>query len=347
MRDFAKRAFDKRHPVILTALRALAQTDGVVYGGFAMNLLCPPDRRFYKEGEDLFDIDVHSKHPKKTVKVVLEALKREGFPAVSARPGLHEGTIKVYARGINVMDVTAVRSDNVPININNTILARYHGILVRLEGLNSLVEGALLVLAKPGESGFRWEKMAHRLVSFLGAFRPQVRPKVEEMTDSENASKMYRFAAKNGCGVIYNSENSAINSHSPFTVVLATKEVVKRMERVPPSPMARNLLRGLSFHLQDALPDIVTHYLGRHLGRDIYGIVTPENCICAKSGKTCAAFRIIIYYRLSMPIHMHFQLGLLVLDYFSRRNNDLSRLVYSKCIGSQEGLATILERINS
>lgn len=351
-RSFARRAFQKRHPAILCVLRVLAPRRAVVYGGFAMNLLSPPSKRFYRDGEDLFDLDVRTARDKSLVAAIVDALRAEGFAAVSARPGLHEGTTKIYAAGVNVADVTRVGAAEEKFMLQECVLARYHGIDVLLDSPNRLLQGALLVLAKPAESDFRWEKMSRRMMALLASFRDApsgTPPRIGKVSRADR-----EFCRKHGGAVLWSSWWKVRGRQLVVCLVPAesyrsgpreiagadpvTLDVAKILERVTGSLSYAKCVRVSS-------------------ASEIYFATVENACICTAGDSVCPAFRILFDHARVAP-------GLRIRDTPSplcapddlaarifealrgSREQDLAALLGATCVGEQEGVATVLERIN-
>ncbi len=80
----------------------------ICYGGMAINFLLPPKARFYDFKKVLPDYDFFSPDAESDANELRRKLEAAGLPDVAVRPGMHEGTYKVYVDYNAVADCTQI-----------------------------------------------------------------------------------------------------------------------------------------------------------------------------------------------------------------------------------------------
>ena len=134
----------------------------ICYGGQAINAYLPAKHKFYDPEYSIPDYDFFTPSQNEDLKQIAEELYKAGFTEISAREGMHEGTIKVYVNYTPVADLTAIDP-----KIYRFLSKRES----RIDGIsyidaNSLRMLMYLEMSRPrGEVG-RWEKVFERLVLF-------------------------------------------------------------------------------------------------------------------------------------------------------------------------------------
>lgn len=134
----------------------------ICYGGQAINAYLPVKHKFYDPNYSIPDYDFFTPSQNQDLKQIAEELYKAGFTEISAREGMHEGTIKIYVNYTPVADLTAIDP-----KIYRFLSKRE----TRIDGIsyidpNSLRMLMYLELSRPrGEVG-RWEKVFERLVLF-------------------------------------------------------------------------------------------------------------------------------------------------------------------------------------
>jgi len=134
----------------------------ICYGGQAINAYLPAKHKFYDPEYSIPDYDFFTPSQNQDLKQIAEDLYKAGFSEISAREGMHEGTIKIYVNYIPVADITAIHP-----SIYRILSKRE----TRIDGIsyidpNSLRMLMYLELSRPrGEVG-RWEKVFERMMLF-------------------------------------------------------------------------------------------------------------------------------------------------------------------------------------
>jgi len=134
----------------------------VCYGGQAINAYLPKEHKFYDPEYSIPDYDFFTPSQIDDLKVLIHSLYEAGFVEVSAREGMHEGTIKLYVNYIPVADLTAIDP-----RIYRTLARRSHA----FDGISYIDPNSLrmlmhLELSRPRGEVTRWEKVFERLVLF-------------------------------------------------------------------------------------------------------------------------------------------------------------------------------------
>lgn len=137
------------------------------YGGQAINAHLPHKHKFYDPNYIIPDYDFFTPNQDEDIRQLSLALRKAGFEEISAREGMHEGTIKIYVNYIPVADITALD-------------ARLYKLLSEREyrenGISYLDANTLrmlmyLELSRPRGEVERWEKVYERLI-LLNEFVP-------------------------------------------------------------------------------------------------------------------------------------------------------------------------------
>ena len=132
----------------------------VAYGGTAVNAHLPKEDQFYDKDIDLPDYDFFSPTPMQDTKELCDFYVKNGFTEVEGKPGVHEGTYKVFVDFIPVADITYLHVDIFrAIKREST---RIVGILYAPP--NFLRMSMYLELSHPAGNVGRWEKIAKRLI---------------------------------------------------------------------------------------------------------------------------------------------------------------------------------------
>jgi hypothetical protein len=130
------------------------------YGGQAINAHLPDKYKFYDPERTIPDYDFFTPQPEQDIRILVQDLKRAGFQEISAREGMHEGTVKIYVDYIPVADITAM--DLALYRILSKRELRVHGISYM--DSSSLRMMMYLELSRPRGEVERWPKVYERLL---------------------------------------------------------------------------------------------------------------------------------------------------------------------------------------
>jgi hypothetical protein len=147
----------------------LKRTGRVCYGGTAMNMILPPEKRFYNPELDLPDYDFFTPNIDEDVKGLVADFKKAGFKDVYHRVGVHAGTQKILVNFVPVADVSSLDPD---------LYRVFHRRAIRKEGVRYTDPDVLrmmmyLELSRPRGQVDRWEKVYERLDLINTEFPPK------------------------------------------------------------------------------------------------------------------------------------------------------------------------------
>ena len=145
----------------------LKKTRRVCYGGQAINAHLPEKLKFYNPEYDIPDYDFFTPDPETDLKLLVSLLKKEGFEDIHKKPGVHEGTQKVYVNYVPIADITAIEP---------ALYAKYSANPLIVNGIHYLHEDLLrmlmyMELSRPRGEVKRWTKVYERLL-LLNAVKP-------------------------------------------------------------------------------------------------------------------------------------------------------------------------------
>ena len=132
----------------------------ICYGGQAINAHLPEKYKFYHSERTVPDYDFFSPQPDQDIRNLVQDLKKAGFQEISAREGMHEGTVKIYVDYIPIADITAI--DPSLYRILSKREYRVDGISYM--DVNTLRMMMYLELSRPRGEVERWPKVYERLL---------------------------------------------------------------------------------------------------------------------------------------------------------------------------------------
>lgn len=130
------------------------------YGGQAINAHLPKRHKIYDPQYSIPDYDFFTPHQDDDIRILSKMLRKAGFDEISAREGMHEGTIKIYVNYIPVADMTALDS-----KLYQLLSEREF----RSDGISYMDANTLrmlmyLELSRPRGEVERWPKVYERLM---------------------------------------------------------------------------------------------------------------------------------------------------------------------------------------
>lgn len=130
------------------------------YGGQAINAHLPDKYKFYDPERTVPDYDFFSPQPDQDIRVLVQDLKRAGFQEISAREGMHEGTVKIYVDYIPIADITEIE----PTLYRILSKREYRVNGISYMDINALRMMMYLELSRPRGEVERWPKVYERLM---------------------------------------------------------------------------------------------------------------------------------------------------------------------------------------
>ena len=145
---------------IFTIVENFIRTKKLIpYGGIAINAILPKSDQFYNRNIELPDFDFFSPNALEDAKELCDIYVKAGFVEVEGKPGIHQGTFKVFVNFIPVADITFLNKD---------IFNQLKKDAVKVSGIlyappNFLRMSMYLELSRPSGDTSRWEKVMKRL----------------------------------------------------------------------------------------------------------------------------------------------------------------------------------------
>jgi len=134
----------------------------ICYGGQAINAYLPKKYKFYDPEYSIPDYDFFTPDQMSDIHQLVRELSRAGFTEISAREGMHEGTIKLYVDYIPVADLTMM--DSRMFRMLSKKAHVFSGIsYIDPDSLRMLM---YLELSRPKGEVTRWPKVYERLMLF-------------------------------------------------------------------------------------------------------------------------------------------------------------------------------------
>ena len=138
----------------------------VCYGGTAINNILPKKYQFYDDEYDVPDYDFYSPAPTTDAKKIADLYAAAGYQEVEAKAGVHPGTVKVFAQGIGIADVTFLEPP---------LFEKLQKDAIKVDGIlyapaDFLRMNMYIELSRPQGHVGRWEKVLKRLNLLNQAF---------------------------------------------------------------------------------------------------------------------------------------------------------------------------------
>lgn len=134
----------------------------ICYGGQAINAHLPNKYKFYDPEYSIPDYDFFSPDQDNDIRMIINDLRKAGFEEISAREGMHEGTVKIYVDYTPIADITQIHP-----TLYRILSKREY----RVDGISYMDANTLrmlmyLELSRPRGEVERWTKVYERLLLF-------------------------------------------------------------------------------------------------------------------------------------------------------------------------------------
>lgn len=161
--------YAKYKPLFDIAVAYFAKQPVLMYGGTAINELMPARLRFYGD-EVLPDLDVFATEEKTEAiaQGLVNAFVKAGHRLAAYRPALHENTLKVFAEGVQVADISGVPKKAFAVLKKGSVVAPIGIPVVNTQFLRWSLHA---LLSQPYDA-HRWRKVYERIVAFYQVFPP-------------------------------------------------------------------------------------------------------------------------------------------------------------------------------
>lgn len=146
----------------------------MLYGGLTINLLLPKKKRFYKE-YTLNDFDCYSKNALKDSFELSNLLKLKGYKYIKIKKAKHKNTYRIYVKNIQIIDISNINTNIYNklyhISIKESKKIRYYKNKYIIMPILMIKMNLYYELARPIQSGFRWDKIYSRLLLFSEIYK--------------------------------------------------------------------------------------------------------------------------------------------------------------------------------
>lgn len=139
--------------------RFIQRKQRICYGGTAINMLLPKEKRFYDPNIDLPDYDFFTPNLEDDVKELVSDLKDGGFKEVIHRVGIHAGTKKILVNYVAVADVSHLDKRIYNIYFRESYVIEQ----IHYTSPDMLRMMMYLELSRPRGEVSRWNKVYERL----------------------------------------------------------------------------------------------------------------------------------------------------------------------------------------
>lgn len=152
----------------------------ILYGGLVINLALPKKYRFYKD-YTINDYDCFSKNPMRDSFELAKIIKKHNYKFIKIKKAKHDGTLKIYVYGKQIFDITMMS----PVQYNKLLKyvskpenkLKYYKEKYKTIPIEYMKQNLYFELARPEQSGWRWEKIYKRL-NLLIKFYPSKKSKI-------------------------------------------------------------------------------------------------------------------------------------------------------------------------
>lgn len=147
----------------------------LLYGGNALNLSLPEKKQFY-EKFDIPDYDFFSPNAIENGKELADIYAIKGYKDIELKPGIHEGTLKLFVNYIAVADITQVPSKlykkmfEISKEERPLVLQNNPSLELYIAPFNYLRMALHLELSRPDGFIERWPKIYSRMILFYNTY---------------------------------------------------------------------------------------------------------------------------------------------------------------------------------
>ena len=174
-----KDLYSEYNNVIKLISKFIIKKNLILYGGLVINLLLPMKHRFYKE-YTINDYDCFSKNPIKDAYELAKLIKKSGYKYIKIKRAVHNNTYKISVYGKQFFDITFLEPSIYDILLNyiknNKNSLKYYKDKYKIIPIELVKQNLYFELARPIQSGFRWEKLYNRL-ELINKFYPTEKSK--------------------------------------------------------------------------------------------------------------------------------------------------------------------------
>jgi hypothetical protein len=191
-KEIEKEKYNKYYHIYDIAIEFLKnRKDVLLYGGTAINEVLPNNSKIYGEFE-LPDIDIFTPNSKKLIKSIISHYTKNynEINLVSSSEALHENTYKIYAEGLQILDVTELPKNDFAFLYKNSLNTKLG---IKSVGIN-FIKFTLHLLSSQSYDSYRWNKVYDRLLKIYKYYPPgkkQINWKEFYNNDNDIPSEIY------------------------------------------------------------------------------------------------------------------------------------------------------------
>jgi hypothetical protein len=137
----------------------IKERDLICYGGSAINVMLPKEKKIYDKTLDIPDYDFFSPNAYKHAKELAKIYADRGYENVEAKSAVSAGTFKVFVNFIPIADITYIH-ENIYKTLLETSITRSG---IKYAPINFLKMSLYQELSRPLGDISRWEKVHARL----------------------------------------------------------------------------------------------------------------------------------------------------------------------------------------
>ncbi len=209
-----KNLYSEYNNVIKLISKFIIKKNLILYGGLVINLLLPKKHRFYKE-YTINDYDCFSKNPINDANELAKLIKKSGYKYIKIKRAVHKNTYKIYVYGKQFFDITFLEPSIYDILLNyiknSKDSLKYYKDKYKIIPIELVKQNLYFELARPIQSGFRWEKLYNRL-ELINKFYPTEKSK--EILKCIPIKSEYSIIVKKLLDYIKNKNIPIIDSYS-------------------------------------------------------------------------------------------------------------------------------------
>ena len=224
-----KNVYNEYNDVINLISSFIIKKKLILYGGFVINIILPKKLRFYKD-YTINDFDCFSKNPLNDSIELAKIIKSKGYSYIKIKKAKHDGTYRVYVYGKQIFDITIVKS-----NIYDNLLKyskkekkslKHYKEKYNIIPLSIIKKNLYYELARPEQSGYRWEKIYERLHLLNNIYPTQI---INTNYECIKIPKVYKVLTKNILNYVKKNKNPIIDS---FALKLYNKTTINCCGRI-------------------------------------------------------------------------------------------------------------------
>ena len=337
----------RKYSPLFDAMTAFLKTKKVLlYGGVAINGLLPKNLQFYGDAI-LPDLDVMSINGEKLANEVVKHFRRNGYAFTSASEALHPGTYKVFAEGMQLLDITTVAPEAYKRLAKKGVKLPSGIKTVDPEYLRMTLH---VMLSQPKDS-HRWSKVLERLIAFYTAYPVNAKCKTTFTEAAETGLEAEALKTVNeGMHWLASHEYVMFGTDAVVEIIGLLPKLRKQLP--PGRPLLFKGVAPLAALVQDAHPESVAKELmqeltkkgGPHLSLESYAaddflpaharilhVATKQPLIAVYEAPACVSF---IQYKNMRVASIHTLTRMLMAHDFSSYKHAVAAAPLYRCFSN-------------